>query len=113
MSNLNEWFDEHRGQMNTLGHLAAINQRNRQIEQQKEQMAALREQTTVMERQGQILQDRVNIERQRLDIECQRLAADELDRETRRQKAEQLKGLRYLMADASARLARFRKRHLE
>jgi hypothetical protein len=45
MSNINEWMEEHQGQMNTLGHLAAINQRTKQIEQQKEQAAALRAQT--------------------------------------------------------------------
>jgi len=28
MSNINEWMEEHQGQVNALGHLAAINQRN-------------------------------------------------------------------------------------
>jgi hypothetical protein len=35
LSNINEGMEEHQGQVNALGHLAAINQRNRQIEQQK------------------------------------------------------------------------------
>jgi hypothetical protein len=35
MSNINDWMEEHQGQINALGHLAAINQRNKQIEQQK------------------------------------------------------------------------------
>ena len=47
MSNINEWMEEHQGQVNALGHLAAINQRNRQIEQQKEQAAALRAQMRI------------------------------------------------------------------
>ena len=112
MSNINEWMEEHQGQMNTLGHLAAINQRNRQIEQQKEQAAALRAQTAALERQSRIEQDRARIEQQRLDIERQRLAAEDADREMRRQQAEQVKELRNLIADAAVSLGRFRKRHL-
>ena len=112
MSNLNEWMEEHRGQMNTLGHLAAINQRNKQIEQQREQAAALRAQTDAMERQNRIEQDRARIEQQRLDIERQRLAAEAADREMRRQQAEQVKALRNLIADATVSLTRFRKLHL-
>lgn len=112
MSNINEWMEEHQGQMNTLGHLAAINQRTKQIEQQKEQAAALRAQTAVLEKQSRFEQDRARIEQQRLDIERQRLAAEDADRETRRQQAEQVKELRNLIADATVSLGRFRKRHL-
>ncbi len=54
MSNINEWMEEHQGQVNALGHLAAINQRNRQIEQQKEQAAALRAQTAALARLPQL-----------------------------------------------------------
>ncbi len=112
MSNINEWMEEHQGQMNTLGHLAAINQRTKQIEQQKEQAAALRAQTAVLEKQSRIEQDRARIEQQRLDIERQRLAAEDADREMRRQQAEQVRELRNLIADVTVSLGRFRKRHL-
>ncbi len=112
MSNINEWMEEHQGQVNALGHLAAINQRSRQIEQQKEQAAALRAQTAVLEKQSRIEQDRARIEQQRLDIERQRLAAEEAEREMRRQQAEQVKELRNLIADVTVSLSRFRKRHL-
>ncbi len=112
MSNINEWMEEHQGQMNTLGHLAAINQRNRQIEQQKDQAAALRAQTAVLEKQSRIEQDRARIEQQRLDIEVQRLAAEDADREMRRQQAEQVRELRNLMAEASVSLKRLRRARL-
>ena len=112
MSDINEWMEEHQGQLNALGHLAAINQRNRQIEQQKEHAAAMRQQTAALERQNRIEQDRARIEQQRLDIERQRLATEEADREMRRQQAEQVKELRNLIADATVSLGRFRKRHL-
>ena len=112
MSNINEWMEEHQGQVNALGHLAAINQRNRQIEQQKEQAAALRAQTTALEKQSRIEQDRARIEQQRLDIERQRLAAEDADREMRRQQAEQVRELRNLMAEASVSLARLRRARL-
>ena len=112
MSNINEWMEEHQGQVNALGHLAAINQRNRQIEQQKEQAAALRAQTAVLEKQSRIEQDRARIEQQRLDIERQRLAAEDADREMRRQQAEQVRELRNLMAEASVSLARLRRARL-
>ena len=112
MSNINEWMEEHQGQVNAIGHLAAITQRNRQIEQQKEQAAALRAQTAVLEKQSRIEQDRARIEQQRLDIERQRLAAEEADRETRRQQAEQVRELRNLMAEASVSLTRLRRTRL-
>lgn len=112
MSNINEWMEEHQGQVNALGHLAAINQRNRQIEQQKEQAAALRAQTAALEKQSRIEQDRARIEQRRLDIERQRLDAEEADREMRRHQAEQVKELRNLIADVTVSLSRFRKRHL-
>lgn len=112
MSNVNEWMEEHQGQINALGHLAAINQRNRQIEQQREHASVLRQQTAALERQSRIESDRARIEQQRLEIEQQRLAAEEADREMRRQQAEQVKELRNLIADATVSLARFRKRHL-
>jgi hypothetical protein len=112
MSNINEWMEEHKGQVNALGHLAAINQRNRQIEQQKQQAAALRAQTVALEKQSRIEQDRARIEQQRLDIERQRLAAEDADREMRSQQAEQVRELRNLIADATVSLGRFCKRHL-
>lgn len=112
MGDINEWIGEHHGQVDALGHLAAFNQRNRQIQQQREQVAALREQTAVLERQNRIEQDRARIEQQRLGIECQRLAAEKAEREMRRQQAEQVKELRNLIADVTISLGRFRKRHL-
>lgn len=112
MSGINEWMEEHQGQVNALGHLAAINQRNRQIEQQKEHAAALRQQTAALERQNRIEKDRAQIEQQRLDIERQRLAAEDADREMRRQQAEQVRELRNLMAEASIRIAQLRRTRL-
>ena len=112
MSDYNDWMQEHQGQINALGHLAAINQRNKQIEQQREQAAALRSQTAALEKQNRLEQNRARIEQQRLDIERQRLAAEESEREMRRQQAEHVKELRNLIADATVSLTRFRKRHL-
>ena len=109
MSNINDWMEEHRGQVNFHAQLAAINQRNRQIEQQKEQALALRQQTGALERQNRIEHDRSRIEQQRLDIERQRFAAEDADRELKRQQAEQVKGLRNLMAEASVSLEQIRK----
>lgn len=109
MSNINEWMEEHQGQVNALGHLAAINQRNRQIEQQKEQAAALRAQTAASEKQSRFERDRARIEQQRLDIERQRLAAEAADREMRRQQGDQVRELRNLMAEASVSLTRLRR----
>lgn len=109
---VNDWMEEHQGQTNALGHLAAINQRNQSIAQQRELVAAFRSQAVALESQNRIDQDRAEIERQRLEIEQQRFAADEADRELRRQQTEQLKQLRNLMADTSSRLAQFRKRYL-
>jgi len=112
MSSINEWMEEHQGQINALGQLAAINQRNRLIEQQREQVAAQRQQTAALERQNRIESDRTRIEQQRLDIERQRLAAEDADREMRRQQAEQVRELRNLMADASISLERIRRTRL-
>jgi len=56
--------------------------------------------------------DRTRIEQQRLDIERQRLAAEDADREMRRQQAEQVRELRNLMADASISLERIRRTRL-
>ena len=86
-------MEAHQGQVNALGHLAAFNQRNRQIDQQKEQAAALRAQTTALEKQSRIEQDRARIEQQRLDIERQRLAPEDADRGTRQLQAESVREL--------------------
>ena len=112
MSNFNEFLEENQGTVNGVGHMAAFSQRSTQILQQKEQAAALRAQTAVLEKQSRIEQDRARIEQQRLDIERHRLAAEDADRETRRQQAEQVRELRNLMAEASVSLARLRKTRL-
>lgn len=108
-NNINEWMEEHKGQVNFHSQLAAINQRSRQIEQQKEQSVALRQQTAALEKQNRIEQDRAQIEQQRLAIEQKRLTIEEADREMRRQQAEQVKALRNLMAEASVSLSQIRK----
>ena len=73
--------------MNTLVHLAVINQRNRQIAQQ-----------------------RARIEQQRLDIERQRLAAEKAEGELWHQQREQVRELRNLIADATVSIGLLRKR---
>lgn len=83
-----------------MGHMAAISQRNQQIAQQKEQAEAIRKQTAELEKANRIEADRAQIERQRLAIEQQRLEADELEREMRKQQAEQVRQLRNLMVDS-------------
>jgi len=108
-NNLHEWMDEHQGQVEYLGHLAAFSQRKLQIAQQQEQATALRQQTAALEKQNRIEQDRVQIEQQRLDIERKRLAAEDAEREMLKQQAEQVRELRNLMAEASVSLARLRK----
>ena len=93
-------FNENDGLLNAMGHMAAISQRNQQIAQQKEQAEAIRKQTAELEKANRIEADRAQIERQRLAIEQQRLQADELEREMRKQQAEQVRQLRNLMVDS-------------
>ena len=93
-------FNENDGLLNAMGHMAAISQRNQQIAQQKEQAEAIRKQTAELEKANRIEADRAQIERQRLAIEQQRLEADELEREMRKQQAEQVRQLRNLMVDS-------------
>ena len=93
-------FNENDGLLNAMGHMAAISQRNQQIAQQKEHAAAIRKQTAELEKANRIEADRAQIERQRLAIEQQRLEADELEREMRKQQAEQVRQLRNLMVDS-------------
>jgi hypothetical protein len=107
---INDTFNEKAGLYNTMGHLAAINQRNQQIAQQREQAAAIRTQTAVLEQQARTEADRAKIEQQRLNIEQQRQRAEEAEREMRRQQEEQLKQLRNLIADSDADLERLEKK---
>jgi hypothetical protein len=93
-------FNENDGLLNAMGHMAAISQRNQQIAQQKEQAEAIRKQTAELEKANRIEADRAQIERQRLAIEQQRLEADEVEREMRKQQAEQVRQLRNLMVDS-------------
>jgi formylglycine-generating enzyme required for sulfatase activity len=93
-------FEENDGMLNAMGHMAAISQRNQQIAQQKEHAEAIRKQTAELEKANRIEADRAQIERQRLAIEQQRLQADELEREMRKQQAEQVRQLRNLMVDS-------------
>lgn len=106
---LQDSFNENDGMLNTMGHMAAINQRNQQIAQQKEQAAAIRAQTAALEKQNRLEADRAQIERQRLEIERKRLEAEELERRMQREQAEQVKQLRNLMADSFDALERLRK----
>ena len=109
MSNIQDSFNENDGLLNTMGHMAAISQRNQQIAQQKEQASAIRAQTAALEKANRNEADRTKIEQQRLVIEQQRLKAEGADREMRRQQAEQIKQLRNLMADSFAALERLEK----
>jgi sulfatase modifying factor 1 len=102
-------FNENDGMLNTMGHMAAISQRNQQIAQQKEQASAIRAQTAALEAANRNEADRTKIEKQRLKIERLRLKAEDADREMRRQQAEQVKQLRNLMADSFAALEKLRK----
>jgi len=102
-------FNENDGMLNAMGHMAAINQRNRLIEQQKENAEAIRKQTAELERANRIEADRAKIEKQRLEIERRRLQADEADRELKREQAEQVRQLRNLMADSFDTLEQLRK----
>lgn len=102
-------FEENDGMLNAMGHMAAINQRNRLIEQQKEQAQAIRQQTAELEKANRIEADRAKIEQQRLKIEQQRLKADEAERAMQREQANQVKQLRNLLADSFATLERLKK----
>jgi hypothetical protein len=106
---LQDSFNENDGMLNTMGHMAAISQRNQQIAQQKDQAEAIRKQTAELEKANRIEADRTKIEQQRLVIEQQRLKAEDADREMRRHQAEQVKQLRNLMADSFAALERLEK----
>ncbi len=102
-------FNDNDGVLNTMGHMAAINQRNNLIAQQKEQAAAIRQQTKALEEKNRIEADRAKLERQRLEIERQRLRAEEMERDMRKYQAEHLKQLRNLMADSFSALDRLEK----
>jgi hypothetical protein len=93
-------FEENDGFNNALGHMAAISQRNKQIAQQKEHAEAIRKQTAELEKANRIEADRAQIERRRLAIDEERAEAEEIDREMRRQQAEQVRQLRNLMVDS-------------
>jgi hypothetical protein len=110
MSDFQDAFNRNNGQLNAMGHLAAINQRNQQIAQQKEQAASMREQTAALEKQNKIEADRSKTEQRRLEIEERRERADIAEREMRRQQEEQLKQLRNLIADSDADLERLEKK---
>ncbi len=99
-------FNENDGMLNTMGHMAAISQRNSLIAEQKAQAEAIRKQTAALEAANRLEADRTKIERQRLEIEQQRLKAEQAEREMRRQEAEQVKQLRNLLADSFAALER-------
>lgn len=109
---IGDFLEENRGRINALGHLAAVNQRNKQIEQQRQQVDVLRRQSAALEEQNRLEQDRVRIEQQRLAIEKQRLAAEEAERALRREQAEQVRSLRNLMADTALSLEKIRKQFL-
>lgn len=102
-------FNDNDGLLNSIGHMAAINQRNQQIAQQRAHADAIRKQTAEMEKANRIEADRAQIERQRLAIERQRLEAEEVERKMQREQAEQVKQLRNLMADSFATLDQLRK----
>ena len=109
MSDIQDSVNQNDGMLNTMGHMAAISQRNQQIAQAKEQASAIRAQTAALEAANRNEADRTKIEQQRLKIEQQRLKAEDADREMRRQQAEQVKQLRNLMADSFAALERLEK----
>lgn len=109
MSDFEDSFNENDGLLNAMGHMTAINQRNRQIAQQKEHAEELRKQTAAMEAASRIEADRAQIERQRLAIEQRRLEAEEAERELKREQAEQVRQLRNLMADSIDTLEKLRK----
>jgi hypothetical protein len=98
--------------LDTLGNLAAIQQRNQLIAQQQQARAEMERHTQALQEQNRIEQDRARTEAQRLEIERSRLRAEEADRELRRLQAEQVRQLRNLMADLDADLTRFRQAHL-
>lgn len=102
MSDIQDSFNQNDGILNSMGHMAAINQRNQQIAQAKEQASAIRAQTAALEAANRNEADRTKIEQQRLK-------AEDADREMRRQQAEQVKQLRNLMADSFAALERLEK----
>ncbi|MEI8285343.1 MAG: hypothetical protein WCG52_10170 [bacterium] len=109
MSDMNEWFEDHQGQVNGLSQFAAIQQRNRLIAQQRENATALRQQTAALEKQNKIETERSQIEQQRLELERQRAEAEQSERNLQKAQAEHLKDLRNLMADISIGLSRIRK----
>ena len=112
MNDFNDYFEEHDGQINTFGHFAAINQRNKQIQQQRENAEALRKQTAALEKQNKIEKNRARIEEQRLQIERQRIEMENAEREMRGFQNKKVKELRNLIVESTLGLESFRKRFL-
>lgn len=90
LENMNESHD-------AMDNIAAISQRNNQLAAKKKQLEVFKE-------QAKIDKSRANIENQRLEIEKKRLAAEEAEREYRRQQDQQVKQLRNLLADSVSHL---------
>lgn len=98
--------------LQTLGNLAAVQQRNRLIAEQERSRAEMERQTQALQEQNRIEKNRARLEQQRLQIEKQRLDAEKADRELRRLQGEQVRQLRNLMAELDSEVAGFRRRHL-
>ena len=90
MDHLKEEMNEADGLLNTMGHLGAINQRNKMLAQQQKLADQAKKSAAV--------------EQDRLQLEKKRYAAEEAEREMLKIEKQQIKELRNFMADSISEL---------
>ena len=95
MDHLKEGMNESDGLLNAMGHLGAINQRNKMLAQQQKLADQAKKSAAV--------------EKDRLKLEQKRFAAEEAEREMRRIQEQQIKELRNFMADSISELQALKK----
>jgi hypothetical protein len=95
MDNLKEGMNESDGLLNAMGHLGAINQRNKMLAQQQKLADQAKKSAAV--------------EQDRLQLEKKRYAAEEAEREMLKIEKQQIKELRNFMADSISELQALKK----
>ena len=95
MDNIRDEFNHNDGLMNAVGHLGALQQRDKLLAQQKKLAEQAKKSAAV--------------EQDRLQLEKKRYAAEEAEREMRRIQEQQVKELRNFMADSISELQALKK----
>ena len=103
--NFNDHMQENAGQYGAVAGMAHLRNQQKQGEE-------LRKQRQLLEDQAKSAKTRANAEKERLKIEKKRFELDQKEKEIQRQKINQLKDLRKLMARISADIDEIENRYL-